>query len=154
MTRCKPVAQKSGFTLVEMIAAFSVLFVLAITSVQLLSAVTRVGVATADRRMTRNSVQRFADQIHDDRRDATQVSVNSDDEWQLTFLTPVGEVSYQFLSDDASLRRTVTRDDAVVATDRYVLAKDASPTIELTDNAIRLWLRRSTAVTWMVEITK
>lgn len=154
MTRRKRFTQRSGFTLVEMIAAFSVLFVLAVTSAQLLSAVTRVGVAAADRRMTQASVQRFADQVHADRSDAAQIRVRTGDDWQLTITTDTGDVRYRFVSDEASIRRTVTRDDAIVVTDRYILANDASPTVDEDDDVIQIWLRRSATVTWMVEVAK
>lgn len=154
MTRCKRFTQRSGFTLVEMIAAFSVLFVLSVTSAQLLSAVTRVGVAAADRRMTQASVQRLADQVHADRRGAAQIRVRTGNDWQLTMATDEGDVQYRFISDGTSIRRTVMRDDTIVATDRYVLAKDASPTIEQAHDVIRIWLRRSATVTWMVEVAQ
>lgn len=146
--------QPSGFTLVEMIAAFSILFVLAVTATQLLSSVTQVGVATNERRMTQTSVQRLADQIHDDRRGAASVDADVADDWNLAMATSIGRVVYRFDADDRSVRRTVTRDGSVINVDRYVMANDAAPTLEQTDDAIRLWLRRSATVTWMVEVPR
>lgn len=146
--------QPSGFTLVEMIAAFSILFVLAVTATQLLSSVTQVGVATNERRMTQTSVQRLADQIHDDRRGAASVDADIADDWNLAMATSIGRVAYRFDADDRSVRRTVTRDGSVINVDRYVMANDAAPTLEQTDDAIRLWLRRSATVTWMVEVPR
>lgn len=152
----KRFGRNAGYTLIEMVAAFSVLLVLAVASAQMLTAVTEIGISTTDRRQVRADVERLADQIRSDRRDADSVFVTDadDSDWKLTITTDGNAVDYQFDPVAATIRRSVSISEQNVATDRFVLTKKMLPTLVETDDTVQLWLRKSKMVTWMVEIGK
>lgn len=153
--------RRSGTTLLEMIATLSLLLVLATTAVRMLREVTEIGTRTSETHHARVAIERLADQVRQDARDAQDITAgasgnnsSSDTSWPLVIRKHEAEIRYDFAAADHQIRRSIHEDSQTVAIDRFTLPAMCEPELKIEEDLVSISLLRSDAVSWTIEAMK
>lgn len=126
-----------GYSLIETLAAFSLMSLLAISSLGILNSITQNGIDFAHARQSRRDAQRMADILRDDAAKTINASIPMD-QWPVTLQNEKSTTIYDWNQADKTLTRTVTIEENKLRTERFLLPRDSEPRMTIDKSRLTL----------------
>lgn len=147
--------QRSGFTLIEVIATVALLLILAVSTAGILSAVTDIGKRNGRAHLTRTSIDRLSHLFREDVREADDLVI-PESQWPMELRSTKSIVQYDWDPKKQTFRRSrrmAENDDAKTAqVDRFLLPDDCQPRVTHEGRRVTLELQCPQLQTpWTIE---
>jgi prepilin-type N-terminal cleavage/methylation domain-containing protein len=144
-------SHRRGYTLIETLAALSLLSLLATSSVGILAAATNMSTRQAHARQSRRDVQRLAETFRKDASNTLQTVVPESD-WPVTLKQNDSSVVYNWDEHKLSLTREVKGKESGVRFERYLMPQQSTPRVFVRDRRLALEIAlQGNQTPWVVE---
>lgn len=126
-----------GYTLIEVIAALTLLSLLATSSVTILAAATDASTQQVQSRQNRRDVQRLAESFRTDVSRAVELE-RGPTPWPITLEQEAGRVVYNWDKPNHTLTRELKKGSTRVQLDRYLIPETSNPHLLVSDKRVTL----------------
>ena len=143
--------RQRGYSLIETLATFSLMSLLAVASVGILNSITENGIDLAHARQSRRDAQRMADTLRDDASRTITASIPAQ-QWPVTLEHDNSTTVYDWNPADNILTRTETAGQNKIRKERFLLPEDSEPRMTLANSRITLLIALSDKHSpWVIE---
>ena len=129
--------RRRGYSLIETLATFSLMSLLAIASVGILNSITQNGIDFAHARQSRRDAQRMADTLRDDAGKTINANIPTK-QWPVTLEHDNSTTVYDWNSAENILTRTETAEENKLRTERFLLPRDSEPRMTIDQSRLTL----------------
>ncbi len=126
-----------GYSMIETLATFSLMSVIAIASVGILNSITHNGIEFTHARQSRRDAQRIADTLRNDASKTINASIPMK-QWPVTLEHDKSTTVYDWNSAEYILTRTETAGQNNLRTERFLLPKNSEPRMTIAKSRLTL----------------